>query len=84
LHLFTDWASTGGVRFRKLCLTGAATLIWAMWTRRNDLVFDNSPTKIYMQVLFLRNTLVKTLETVLLKASGVLETLVMQISANFG
>jgi hypothetical protein len=52
LHLFTDWASIGGVRNRKLCLTGAAAVIWAIWTSRNDLVFDNSPTKTYMQVLF--------------------------------
>jgi hypothetical protein len=27
LHLFTYWASTWAVRNRKLCLTGAATLI---------------------------------------------------------
>jgi hypothetical protein len=48
LHLFTDRASTGGFRNRKLYLTGAATLIWAMWTSGNDLFFNNSSTKTYM------------------------------------
>jgi hypothetical protein len=52
LYLFNGWASTGGLKNRKLWLTGAATLIWAMWTSRNDLVFNNVPTKTYLQVLF--------------------------------
>jgi hypothetical protein len=33
-------------------LTGAAILIWALWTNRNDSIFDDSPTKTYMYVLF--------------------------------
>jgi hypothetical protein len=32
-----------------LLLTGDAFLIWALWTNRNDLVFDNCPIKTYMQ-----------------------------------
>jgi hypothetical protein len=45
LHPFNDWSSTGYLKNQKLWLTGVATLIWAMWTGRNNLVFDNVPTK---------------------------------------
>jgi hypothetical protein len=48
LHLFNDWASAGGHKNCKLLLTGDAALIWALWTSRNDLVFDNAPIKTYM------------------------------------
>jgi hypothetical protein len=37
---------------RKLLLIGAAALIWAIWTSRHDIVFDNHPTKTNMQVLY--------------------------------
>jgi hypothetical protein len=49
LHLLNDWASVGGHKNYKLLLTGDAFLIWALWTSRNDLVFDNCPIKTYMQ-----------------------------------
>jgi hypothetical protein len=48
LHLFNDWASSMSRNIRKLLLIGVAALIWAIWTSRNDIVFDNSPIKIYM------------------------------------
>jgi hypothetical protein len=31
---------------------GAAALCWILWTSKNDIVFDNSLIKIYMQVLY--------------------------------
>jgi hypothetical protein len=74
-------------------MAGAATLIWAMFTSRSDLVFDNSPTKTYMQVLFrgmywlrLSTQLQRHEEEgkVLLQTRGVLKTLVLQIFINFG
>jgi hypothetical protein len=74
-------------------MAGAATLIWAMLTSRSDLVFDNSPTKTYMQVLFrgmywlrLSTQLQRHEEEgkVLLQTRGVLKTLVLQIFINFG
>jgi hypothetical protein len=46
LHLFNDWTSSMSRNMRKLLLTCTATLIWAIWTSRNDIVFDNIPTKI--------------------------------------
>jgi hypothetical protein len=48
MHLFNDWASAGGHKKRRLLLTGAAALIWALWTSRNNLIFDNSPIKTYL------------------------------------
>jgi hypothetical protein len=93
LHLFEDWANAGGYKNRKLILTGAAALIWALLTSRNDLVFDNSPIKTYLQVLF-RGTywlrqwmkLQRREEAgkMLKQACGLLETLAMQIFAKFG
>jgi hypothetical protein len=52
MHLFNDWANGMGPHMRKGLLTGAAALCWAMWTSRNDIVFDNAPTKTCMQVLY--------------------------------
>jgi hypothetical protein len=48
MHLFNDWANGMGPHMRKCLLTGGAALCWAMWTSRNDIVFDNAPIKIYM------------------------------------
>jgi hypothetical protein len=41
-----------GLKNRKLLLIGVAVLIWLLWTSKNNLVFNNSPIKIYMQILF--------------------------------
>jgi hypothetical protein len=51
-HLFNGWATRIGVQFKKLELVDAAELCWALWISRNDMVFDNSPMKTYMQVLY--------------------------------
>jgi hypothetical protein len=51
-HLFSDWANGVGNRFKKLILVGAAALWWTMWTSRNDMVFDKSPAKTYILVLY--------------------------------
>jgi hypothetical protein len=56
LHLFEDWANAGGHKNRKLLLTGVAALIWALWTSRNDLVFDNSPIKTICRYSFEEHT----------------------------
>jgi hypothetical protein len=52
LHLFDDWASAGGRKNRNLLLACVAALIWALWTSRNGLVFENVLIKTYLQVLF--------------------------------
>jgi hypothetical protein len=51
-HLFNDWATSVGNRFKKITLVGAAAVCWAMWTSQNNMVFDNSLAKTYMQLLF--------------------------------
>jgi hypothetical protein len=48
MHMFNDRANGRGHRMRKCLLIGVASLCWAMWTSRNDIVFDNAPTKAYM------------------------------------
>jgi hypothetical protein len=53
-HLFNDWANDVGYRVKKFFLTEASGLYCALWTRRNKMVFDKSPMKTYMQVLYRR------------------------------
>jgi hypothetical protein len=51
-HLFNGCATGLGKYFKNLVLVGVTALCWALWTIRNDTVFDNAPIKTYMQVLF--------------------------------
>ncbi|WVZ62664.1 hypothetical protein U9M48_012381 [Paspalum notatum var. saurae] len=39
-HLFNQWSSQGGRKYKPFLLVGAAALIWAIWLLRNDAVFD--------------------------------------------
>jgi hypothetical protein len=50
--MFINWLLSIGHKNRKQILVGATALCWAIWTSRNDIIFDNSPLPIYMQVLF--------------------------------
>jgi hypothetical protein len=92
LHLFNDWASSMGRNMWKLLLLGAATLIWTIWTNRNDIAFDNIPTKAYMQVLFHRTHWLRLwaqlqrheVDSSMIKtACRVLESMVREIFTNF-
>jgi hypothetical protein len=47
--LFTNWLLGIGLKSRKQNLVGATALCWTIWTSRNDIIFDNSPMKTYMQ-----------------------------------
>jgi hypothetical protein len=51
VHRFHGWVNDIGNQLKKLVLVGAAALCLALWTRRNDMMFDNSLSKSYMQVL---------------------------------
>jgi hypothetical protein len=37
---------------KNMIFTGVAALCWAIWTSRNDLVFDKTPMVTYLQVMF--------------------------------
>jgi hypothetical protein len=52
VHLFNGWANSAGPQLQKFLFIGASALCWGMWTSRNNIVFDNSPSKTYMQVLY--------------------------------
>jgi hypothetical protein len=52
LSMFHGWITGLGNQFKKLVLVGVVALCWARWTSMNDMVFVNSPSKTYMQVLF--------------------------------
>jgi hypothetical protein len=47
-HLFSDWANGVENQFKEHVLVGVAALYWAMWTSRNDMVFDKALAKSYM------------------------------------
>jgi hypothetical protein len=51
-NIFYGWGAGLGNQFKSLILVGAGALCWALWTSRNDIVFDNSLIKTYMQVLY--------------------------------
>ena len=51
-HLFNQWSSRGGRKYKPFLLTGAAAVIWAIWLQRNDSVFDRKLPKNFLQVLF--------------------------------
>jgi hypothetical protein len=35
---------------------GASAICWAIWLSRNDVVFDKSPMKTFMQVIYRETT----------------------------
>ena len=51
-HLFGNCLRSVGTKLKRKLLTGASALCWAIWLSRNDIVFDRSPSKTYMQVLY--------------------------------
>jgi hypothetical protein len=51
-HLFSGWANDLEYRVKKFFLTEASTICWALWISRNKMVFDKSPLKTYIQVLY--------------------------------
>jgi hypothetical protein len=93
VNLFNGWANGVGKQFKKLVLVGAAALCWALWTSRNNVVFDNSPFKTYMQVLYRGTYWLQQWAQLqrheehakeLMDACSALETTVMQVFIAFG
>jgi hypothetical protein len=52
-HLFHDWKNQVRGNIRRQLLAGASAFCWAIWLSRNDVVFDKSPIKSFMQVLYM-------------------------------
>jgi hypothetical protein len=53
VHLFGIWDNSFGMTFKRQLLAGALTFCWAIWLSRNNIVFDKTPTKTFLQVLYL-------------------------------
>jgi hypothetical protein len=51
-HMFGNWLVGVSKKIKKLILVGASAICWALWLSRNDMVFDKTPSKSYLQVLF--------------------------------
>jgi hypothetical protein len=41
-----------GGKLRQQLLAGASAFCWAIWLSRNDVVFNKSPIKYFLQVLY--------------------------------
>jgi hypothetical protein len=91
--MFTTWLHTSGLKQRKQILVDTSALCWTIWTSRNEVIFDKSPTKTYMQVLYRATYWCR--EWVQLQpceddmndmreACRLLETRVMQLFTNYG
>jgi hypothetical protein len=51
-HLLMTGPNSAGVQCKKKLLTGASALCWTLWISRNDIIFDKSPIKTYIHVLY--------------------------------
>jgi hypothetical protein len=51
-HLFGSWLDQFGGKLKRQALAGASAFCWAIWLSRNDVVFDKSLIKTFLQVLF--------------------------------
>jgi hypothetical protein len=51
-HLFNEWANVLRHRVKKFFLIRASVICWALWPSKNKMVFDKSPMKTYMQILY--------------------------------
>jgi hypothetical protein len=50
--MFDTWLHQVGGKLKRQLLTGASVFCWAIWLSRNDVVFDKSLIKFFMQVLY--------------------------------
>jgi len=91
--LFGNWLRGARTKLKRQLLVGASALCWAIWLSRNDVVFDKSPTKTYMQVLYRGTHWLRFWaqlqrrdedKKALQKAYQTMEVLVMQFFANHG
>ena len=78
---------------KRQLLVGASALCWAIWLSRNDVVFDKSPTKTYLQILYRGTHWLRFWaqlqrcdedKEAVQKAYQTIEVLVMQLFANHG
>ena len=51
-HLYGNWLGGLHSKLKRIVFVGASAVCWAIWLSRNDMVFDKTPSKSYMQVLF--------------------------------
>jgi hypothetical protein len=52
-HMFgSSWTNQARGKLKRQLLAGASAFCWAIWLTRNDVVFDKSPIKSFIQVLY--------------------------------
>ena len=92
-HLFGNWLRGVGTKLKRQLLVGASVVCWAIWLSRNDVVFDKSSTKTYLQVLYRGTHWLRFWaqlqrcdedKEAVQKAYQTIEILVMQLFANHG
>jgi hypothetical protein len=92
-HIFYGWVDGLGSQFKLLVLVAIAALCWALWTSRNDIVFDNSLIQTYMQVMYQGTYWLRLwaqlqwhegLAKQIVDVCGCMESTVMQIFTSYG
>ena len=51
-HVAGNWLMGFSNHDKYLVMTGAATMVWALWLSRNEVVFYRDNPKTYMQVIY--------------------------------
>jgi hypothetical protein len=51
-HMFGTWLNQFGEKLKRQALVGASVFCWAIWLSRNDVIFNKSPIKSFIQVLY--------------------------------
>jgi hypothetical protein len=92
-ELFGAWVDGISRKLRHQFLLGVAALCWAIWLNRNDVVFNNTGSNTFMQVIFRATHWIRSWSQLhksedardrLKKGCQILETMVMEVFANFG
>jgi hypothetical protein len=51
-HLYGSWLNQFGGKLKRQVLVGASAFCWVIWLSKNDMIFDKSSIKTFMQVLY--------------------------------
>jgi hypothetical protein len=90
--MFGSWLNGIQLKLKELFCVGLTAMSWSIWLNRNDMVFNRSKPNTFMQVIFGATYWTRTWSLLfkdkdvranLKNACRLLETVVMEVYANF-